>query len=529
MSILSHRLENKKEDFDLYLKILFNDDLSFVFLPSRVVVSMKELHVVLLLLLLLGVISSVSGEECNCTQIPSIEIVNDEQIATNIQQIRDEFLSRQVSNKFDRLSATVLIRQGNSATWKRGSVEGRRIEYPASTVKLMYMYAAIEWCKDQNLPIDCLDRYVRPMVVVSSNLDTGYVVDAITNTTNIDDLTSTNDTRWAAWFDRRLSTERLLQKLNLYDNQVLRSKTYPTNSGQGAVGSESVLLRGTNRRNLLQPCCTASFMLFLMHTRPQNELDYMKGMLYRTLESDHTTFGNGLPAGTTLHSKVGNAYDTVEEIASIVLPNGQEMILSAFSNGYQRRENDFYILGRFAEMVVQKFSTDNSSTTIFTFDDLEAFNCTGDFVRQTSALPKDTLGASVLTFNDSCTFYPVVGERGIYTVSLWTPSLFDSKANVNVAVTDAYNITDGDDGFVFDQQTTVSRWISVGDFLLNPGRQEIYLKALNQQSLFNAIRFSRRPPLTIDRTVINLSTTSTSNLSCSQLFALVIFLLFLSV
>jgi hypothetical protein len=67
---------------------------------------------------------------------------------------------------------------------------------------------------------------------------------------------------------------------------------------------------------------------------------------------------------------------------------------------------------------------------------------------------------------------------------------------LNVAVTDAYNFTDGDNGFVIDQRVSVSQWISVGDFILNPGRENVYLKALNEMSLFNAIRFSMRPPLT---------------------------------
>ena len=59
-------------------------------------------------------------------------------------------------------------------------------------------------------------------------------------------------------------------------------------------------------------------------------------------------FGNGLPAGTILYSKSGNAYDTVEEIAYIILPNGKEIVLSAYSNGLSEiTANDFYILGRF--------------------------------------------------------------------------------------------------------------------------------------------------------------------------------------
>ncbi|UJR26093.1 hypothetical protein I4U23_007439 [Adineta vaga] len=470
----------------------------------------------------------INCEECGCNKIPSIEIVNDEQLAIGIEQVRDEFLARQPSSSFTRLSATILIREEKSQTWKRGSVNGTLIAYPASTVKLMYMYSAIEWCKTQGYSIDCLDRYVRPMIIVSSNLDTGYVVDAITNTTNLADLISINDTRWSNWLYQRLSIERLLIDLNLYENQVVRSKTYPTNSGQSPIGSESLLLRSPSSRNMLQSCCTASFMLYLMQTRPKNEFEYMKSMLYHTLESEHTTFGNGLPAGSILYSKVGNAYDTVEEIAYIILPNGKEIILSAFSNGFQRPPSDFYILGRFTEMILEKFSLNSSTTEIFTTDNEDIYTCKNDVVKYTSSLPKDTIGQSLITFNTSCIIHPILMKRGVYTVSIWNPSSFDSTPTMlfrmNVAVTDVYNETDGDSGYVYNQQTSVSRWISVGDFLLNSGQQTVYLKALNQKAVFNAIRFSLHPPITIDA---NIQSKSFILISCNTFFYLTfLFLLF---
>jgi protein phosphatase methylesterase 1 len=446
-------------------------------------------------------IPNINCQECGCNKIPSIEIINDQQLANGIKEVRDQFLAKQPSSDFNRLSATILIRQNNTKTWRRGSVDATLIAYPASTVKLMYMYSAMEWCKSQGQSIDCLNRYVRPMIIISSNLDTGYVVDAITNTTNIDDLTSINDTRWAHWFYQRSSTERLLQELNLYENQILRSKTYPTNSGQSPIGSENVLLISPLSGNRLQSCCTASFMLYLMQTRPPNELQYMKDLLYRTLDSDHTTFGNGLPAGTILYAKVGNAYDTLEEIAYIILPTGQEIILTAFSNGFQRPAGDFYILGRFAELVINKFSLNSPSTITFTTDNQNIYTCKEEPVKYNSSLPKDNIGNSLITFNSSCIIHPTLSARGVYTVSIWNPSYFNSLPNptagLNVAVTDAYNFTDVDSGYFIDQKVTFSRWVSVGDFLLNPGRQNVYLKSLNQVSVFNAIRFSMHPPLTI--------------------------------
>jgi len=192
-----------------------------------------------------------------------------------------------------------------------------------------------------------------------------------------------------------------------------------------------------------------------------HELQYIKGLLYRTLDSIFTTFGNGLPAGTILYSKYGVAYDTVEEIAYIILPNGQEIILSAFSNGFQRPASDFYILGRFAELVINKFSLNSSSTIIFTTDNQDIYTCQNDPIKHNLSLPKDNIGNSLINFNGSCIIHPTLSERGVYTVSNWNLSFFNSLPNptagLNVAVTDAYNFTDGDSGYFIDQKVTFSR------------------------------------------------------------------------
>jgi hypothetical protein len=237
-----------------------------------------------------------------------------------------------------------------------------------------------------------------------------------------------------------------------------------------------------------------------MQTRPKNEVEYMQALLYRTLDDPETTIGNGLPASTILYSKVGCAYDTLEEIAYIILPNGKEIILSTFSNGFQRPANDFYILGRFAELVLNKFSLVNSSSTmIFTTDDQDIYTCSNPPIIHNSSLPKDNIGSSFITFTNSCIIHPKLSQHGVYTVSIWTPSYFTSSSNpnvqLNIAVKDAYNFTDG---YIIDQKVSLSRWVSVGDFILDPGRQNVYLESLNDLSLFNAIRFSMRPPLTIN-------------------------------
>lgn len=55
--------------------------------------------------------------------------------------------------------------------------------------------------------------------------------------------------------------------------------------------------------------------------------------------------------GTTIYNKPGLAYDTLEDIAYIILPNKQEFVISVFSNGYQR-STDAGALSLFTEMVI---------------------------------------------------------------------------------------------------------------------------------------------------------------------------------
>lgn len=84
---------------------------------------------------------------------------------------------------FKRCDITLLVKNADS-TYTRGSYNQDELAYPASTVKLTFLVSAIEWCKKQNLPYDCLDDHVRPMIYTSDNFETGVVVDYITQTVN---------------------------------------------------------------------------------------------------------------------------------------------------------------------------------------------------------------------------------------------------------------------------------------------------------------------------------------------------------
>ncbi|CAF0956613.1 unnamed protein product, partial [Didymodactylos carnosus] len=428
--------------------------------------------------------------------VSNLKIYNDDNLDKIITDVRNEFLSQQPLSEFNRLAATILVKKPDNI-WHRGNVNGTEIAYPASCVKLFYMWSAIEWCKSKSKSIYCLDKYVRPMVTVSSNLDTGFVIDKITNTTNIDDMVAMNDTRWTEWYEKRLSTKTLLEKLNLYENQRILSKTYPTNSGLGPVGAEALIISndGSNR---LQPCCSASFMLYLIYALPAEEKQYIQSLLYHTLQSDQTSFGNGLPAATILHNKPGNAYDTVEDIAYMILPNKQEIILAAFSNGYKRPKTDFYILGRFAEMLLDRLKLDNSDI-IKTTDDQDNYMCTTNTTVHTTNLPKDVIGNSFIALSNPdnyCIWQPRLEKQGLYAIYIWNPSYERTTDSINITLQDVYNT---DDTIQYNQLNSFSRWIYVGDYLLKAGRQSIQVSLSQNASGFavmNAIKFSIYPPLT---------------------------------
>ena len=120
---------------------------------------------------------------------------------------RADFLALQ---SFDRMHVTVLL-QDRDGHWRRGAVEGDQLAYPASSVKLGFLVGAVHWCHEQDRAPDCLDEFVRPMIVDSDNVATGEVVDRISGVPNAP--AAGHDAE--AWIERRRYTERVLESAGL--------------------------------------------------------------------------------------------------------------------------------------------------------------------------------------------------------------------------------------------------------------------------------------------------------------------------
>jgi protein phosphatase methylesterase 1 len=276
-------------------------------------------------------------------------IRDDARVQAAVEDARSRFLA---GAHFDRLDVTVLL-AGKDGTWLRGSVGGTELWYPASCVKLGFAVAAVHWCEEQGKPADCLDAHVAPMLRVSDNVETGFVVDAITGAPN----GPAEGADYEAWFAKRLYTERYLAANGLLAGQRFINKTYPTNSGEEPAGLEA-LARERHGRNAMHADGGANLMLALVagdFGRPA--ADYIRSRLARPPVSKHSSMGGGFPEGTAYESKIGDAYDTLAEIVHAELPDGRRVIVSAFSNARDPDgpdEQDLTALAGFAKLLLER-------------------------------------------------------------------------------------------------------------------------------------------------------------------------------
>src|SRR5262245_38435153 len=100
-------------------------------------------------------------------------VADDARLQAALEDARARFLP---AGRLDRLDVTVLLAAKNGS-WRRASVGGTTAWYPASCVKLGYAIAAAHWCEAGGRTPDCLDEHVGPMLRVSDNVETGFVVD----------------------------------------------------------------------------------------------------------------------------------------------------------------------------------------------------------------------------------------------------------------------------------------------------------------------------------------------------------------
>jgi beta-lactamase class A len=250
-----------------------------------------------------------------------------------------EFAGKGLTAEGLSISVVDLAQRGSGAALAGGSYRGDVPYYPASVVKAFYL-AYYESQKEAGRLKDTpeLVRAVRDMITVSSNDATGFVVDAITDTTSGPEIESGR--KWKKWTEQRNAVNRFFLARGYRDLNA-NQKTFC----EDAYGREQLFRDGGRNRNRMTPDAVAR--LFKEIARGEivgtAGTQEMLGLLERDLTpeepyddtelEDARLAGRKLPAGTRLWSKSGDAYDFHHLVARAAFPGGADFVIAVFTEG----------------------------------------------------------------------------------------------------------------------------------------------------------------------------------------------------
>jgi hypothetical protein len=206
--------------------------------------------------------------------------------------------------------------------------------YPASVVKMFYLAATHQWLEDKKISDGPeLRRALYDMIVHSGNEATGYVVDALTDTTSGLELPPAE---LAAWHEKRNIVNRYFHSLGYTDINANR-KTW----NDGPYGRDKQAVdQFTPSRNSLTTNSTARLLVEIATgkcvsaARCQEMLDLMKRDFTNPKSSDYQArefTGPGLPATAKLWSKAGDMSQARHDAAIVELENGRKFVLVTFT------------------------------------------------------------------------------------------------------------------------------------------------------------------------------------------------------
>jgi beta-lactamase class A len=222
-----------------------------------------------------------------------------------------------------------------------GAFRGDASYYPASVVKLFFLaYYEEDVDAGRLRPSAELERAVRDMIVVSSNDATGLVVDAITGTTSGPEIT--DPAEWEKWKARRNAVNDRF-RAGGYRDLNASQKTFC----EDAYGREQVFRDGGRNRNRTTAAEAARLFkeIVLGEAAGPRGTEEMLGLLSRevasekapeeTEQDDAWRAGKGLPPGTRVWTKSGDAYDVHHLVGRVSVPGGPDFVIAVFTRGVE--------------------------------------------------------------------------------------------------------------------------------------------------------------------------------------------------
>jgi beta-lactamase class A len=232
-----------------------------------------------------------------------------------------------------------LTAPGPNPSFPAGGFHADAAYYPASVVKIFFL-AYYEAQKEAGRLADTpeLVRAVRDMITVSSNDATGFVVDVLTDTTSGPELSGR---AWEDWKEKRNAVNRFFARRAGYGALNASQKTFC----EDAYGREQAFRDDGRNRNRTTPSEAARLFKEIVQGEVAGVAgtDEMLALLsrdvtpeepYADLEiEDARLAAQGLPKGSRLWSKSGDAYDVHHLVARVVLPNGSDFVIAVFTRG----------------------------------------------------------------------------------------------------------------------------------------------------------------------------------------------------
>ena len=225
------------------------------------------------------------------------------------------------------------------SSFPAASYRGDVSYYPCSVVKLCYLsYYAAQREAGKIADSPELSRALTDMITLSSNDATGFVVDSITGTTSGPEITDARE--WEKWKAKRNVVNDYFRARG-YTNLNADQKTFC----EDAYGREQAFREDGKNRNRM----TAAEAARILKEISRNEIagplatDAMLRLLARDIAreqpfeemepEDARLAGQGLPRGSRLWAKSGDAFDFHHLVGRVVLPNGTDFVIAVFTKG----------------------------------------------------------------------------------------------------------------------------------------------------------------------------------------------------
>ena len=274
-----------------------------------------------------------------------------------LQKIIDEALAG-VLEKFGPLNLraeelAITLVNLSAENFPRAHHRGDEKIYPASVIKLFYLAAAHRWLEDKRISDTSeLRRALRDMIVDSGNEATGYVVDALTDTTSGLELPPTELT---AWHVKRNAVNRWFHSLG-YDLNANRKTWWEGPYGRDQQAVDSF----TPSRNFLTTNATARLLVEIASGQCVSAVRCaeMLALLRRDFTNPNSTdhqgrevIGAGLPPTAKLWSKAGYMSTARHDAAIVELADGKKFALVIFTTRPDTRE----IIPEITRQIVARF------------------------------------------------------------------------------------------------------------------------------------------------------------------------------